>query len=282
MLHEVLHSITLWGLAAIFITVVIGSIFLLRWIMDSSGAKIVGQASQGANIDTKKAYDAIEKKHWSVDINKYKGVIVNIGIIVSLALMLVAFEYPDYEEASLVVLDSGPIQIEEQIEIPQTQQKPPPPPKIQLPTIVEVPDEEEIEDEIEVELDVEIDQETVIEEVVEVEEEKEEEDVDQIFTIVEETAAPTGGMTAFYEYIKDNLEYPRQARRMGVQGKVFLEFIVDKDGSITDVKVVRGIGAGCDEEAIRILQNSPKWKPAKQRGRPVRQKMTFPINFKLN
>ncbi len=69
---------------------------------------------------------------------------------------------------------------------------------------------------------------------------------------------------------------------MGIEGKVFLTFIVDKDGSITDVTLARGIGGGCDEEAIRILKESPKWNPGKQRGRAVRQKMTFPIIFKLN
>jgi len=69
---------------------------------------------------------------------------------------------------------------------------------------------------------------------------------------------------------------------MGIEGKVFVEFVIEKDGSITDVKAIKGIGAGCDEEAVRILQSAPNWKPGKQRGKPVRQKMVLPISFKLS
>jgi protein TonB len=104
------------------------------------------------------------------------------------------------------------------------------------------------------------------------------EKAETVFEIVEETAKPQG----FYEYVRKNLKYPRQAKRMGVEGKVFLEFIVNKDGSIVDAKVLRGIGGGCDEEALRIIKSSPKWKPGKQRGQEVRQRMTFPLIFKLN
>jgi len=88
-------------------------------------------------------------------------------------------------------------------------------------------------------------------------------------------------MGAFYEYVSKNLKYPSQARRMGVEGKVFVQFVVDKDGSISQVQSIKGIGAGCDEEAVRVLQNAPKWKPGKQRGRPVRVRMVLPITFKL-
>jgi protein TonB len=98
---------------------------------------------------------------------------------------------------------------------------------------------------------------------------------------VEDPASPIGGMTAFYKYVGDKIKYPSQARRMGVEGRVFVEFIIDKDGSISDVRAVKGIGAGCDEEAVRILQAAPKWKPGKQRGKPVKQRMVLPITFKL-
>jgi protein TonB len=88
-------------------------------------------------------------------------------------------------------------------------------------------------------------------------------------------------MDSFLKYVSKNLKYPAQARRMGVEGKVFVQFVVEKDGSITDIKVVKGIGAGCDEEAVRVLENAPKWKPGKQRGRPVKQRIVLPIVFKL-
>jgi protein TonB len=88
-------------------------------------------------------------------------------------------------------------------------------------------------------------------------------------------------MEDFYKYVSKNIEYPKQARRMGIEGKVFVQFVVDKDGSLSDVKVIKGIGAGCDEEAIRVLKESPKWTPGKQRGRPVRVRMSLPIFFKI-
>lgn len=199
----------------------------------------------------------------------------------SLLIVLAAFEFPDFEEQTLVDLGVLDADIEETIEIPPTEQKPPPPPKLQQPEIVEVPDEEEIEEEIEIELDVEIDEETVVEDVIDSEEPEEEEVVDEIFEIVEENATPDGGMPAFLGWVAKRIKYPTQARRMGVEGKVYVQFVVDKDGSLTEIKVVRGIGAGCDEEAVRVIKMSKKWKPGKQRGRAVKQRMILPINFKL-
>jgi TonB family protein len=107
-------------------------------------------------------------------------------------------------------------------------------------------------------------------------------ELDQVFEKVEQSAEPLGGNEEFYKYIAENLEYPKQAKRLGVEGKVFIQFIIDKEGNVTEVKSVRGIGAGCDAEAIRILENSPKWQPAKQKGQVVNQRMVLPINFKLN
>jgi protein TonB len=220
------------------------------------------------------------KKNPEVDLSKKTGLFLNIGLVLSLALTIMAFEWKFYDEGDLVDLGQVNDQFEETMEIPQTEQPPPPPPKIQQPEIIEVPDEEEIEEEIEVDLDVEITEETVVEEIV-FDDEPEEEEAEEIFTIVEDQPAPKGGMAAFYEYVGKNLKYPAQARRMGIEGKVFVQFIVDKDGSITEVQAIKGIGAGCDEEAIRVLKNAPKWSPGKQRGRPVKVRMILPITFKL-
>jgi len=164
--------------------------------------------------------------------------------------------------------------------VPPTEQPPPPPPKIQQPQIIEVPDEEEIEEEIKVEFDVEVTEDSKVEEIV-IAPVEEKEDVDQIFLVVEETATPKGGMSAFYKYVGDKMKYPAQARRMGIEGKVFVEFVINRDGSITDVKAIKGIGAGCDEEAVRVVQSAPPWNPGKQRGKPVRQRYVVPITFKL-
>lgn len=220
------------------------------------------------------------KKNPKADLNKKTGLFLNIGLVVSLLLVITAFEWRFYDDGELMDLGQVADEFEDVMEIPPTEQPPPPPPKIQQPEIIEVPDEEEIEEEIEVDLDVEITEETVVEEIV-FDEPVEEEVAEEIFTIVEDQPAPKGGMAAFYEYVGKKLKYPAQARRMGIEGKVFVEFVVDKDGTITDVKAIKGIGAGCDEEAIRVIQASPKWNPGKQRGRPVKVRMILPITFKL-
>jgi TonB family protein len=101
------------------------------------------------------------------------------------------------------------------------------------------------------------------------------------YTVIEESAAPREGIAAFYGFIGKNIAYPKQARKQKIQGKVFVEFIVERDGSVTKVKTIKGIGGGCDEEAERVIALSPKWIPGRQRGKTVRQKMVLPINFKL-
>jgi TonB family protein len=104
----------------------------------------------------------------------------------------------------------------------------------------------------------------------------------EVFSKVEEQPYPIGGMDVFYQYIGQEMKYPLQARRMGIEGKVFVEFVVEKDGSLSQVKALKGIGAGCDAEAVRVVQNAPHFNPGTQRGKPVRVKMTLPVIFKLN
>lgn len=220
------------------------------------------------------------KKKPEADLTKKSGMFLNLGLVLSLAIVITAFSWRSYDDGDLMNLGQVDDNFEEIMEVPPTEQPPPPPPVIQQPEIIEVPDEEEIEQEIEVDLDVEITEETAIEEII-VSDEPEEEVADEIFTIVEEQPTPNGGMSAFYDFVRKNLKYPSQARRMGIEGKVFVQFVVDKDGTITDVQAIKGIGAGCDEEAIRVLKNHPKWKPGKQRGRAVRVRMVIPITFKL-
>jgi periplasmic protein TonB len=99
--------------------------------------------------------------------------------------------------------------------------------------------------------------------------------------IVEEQPVPQGGIEGFYKYISKNLKYPKQARRDRVEGKVIVQFVVDTDGSITNIKIKKGIGAGCDEEAIRVMQNCPKWQPARYKGKPIRVTLSTPISFFL-
>jgi protein TonB len=269
---QFLDTLGMAGLAVFFIVALVGTIYLMRYIMGKKSAELTANSTNVAHL---------QKKHAEVDIHKYRKLITNVGLMLSLAVVLAAFEFPDFEESELIDLGSLNADMEEMMEIPPTEQLPPPPPKIETPQIVEVPDEEEIEEEIEIDLDMEADEETVIEEIIIDEEPVEEEKVDEIFEIVEESAEPLGGYAAFYKYVNKNIKYPNQAKRMGVEGKVYVQFVVDQNGNITDVKAIRGIGAGCDEEAIRVLRESPKWKPGKQRGRAVKQRIVLPINFKL-
>jgi periplasmic protein TonB len=220
------------------------------------------------------------KKTEKADLTKKTSLFFSVGLLLTMALVFMAFEWKSYED-SLVDLQGKNTNIfEEMLEVPPTEQPPPPAPIIQQPQIVEVPDEEEIKEDLNLKFDVEVTEDTKVEEVV-VAPVEEKENVDEIFSVVEESAEPKGGMPAFYKYVGEKIKYPSQARRMGVEGRVFVQFVVNRDGTIVDVVAIKGIGAGCDEEAVRIVQSAPAWKPGKQRGKPVRQKMVIPIIFKL-
>jgi len=103
-----------------------------------------------------------------------------------------------------------------------------------------------------------------------------------VFTVVETPPAYPGGQEALYKYMGENVKYPEEARLKGVQGTVFVTYIVETDGSVSNVKVLRGIGSGCDEEGVRVVSAMPKWSPGKQRGEAVRVQFNLPIKFKLD
>jgi protein TonB len=103
----------------------------------------------------------------------------------------------------------------------------------------------------------------------------------EIFTVVEEQPGYPGGEEARISFLQQNIKYPEEAKELGIQGRVFVTFVVEVDGSISDVRVLRGIGGGCDEEAIRVVRAMPKWVPGKQRGVPVRVQFNLPIKFTL-
>ncbi len=220
------------------------------------------------------------KKTEKADLTKKTGLYLSIGLLVTMALVVSAFEWTDKDDKLNLLASKSTNTFEEMIEVPPTEQPPPPAPTIQQPQIIEVPDEEEIKEDLNIKFDVEVTEDTKVEAVRVVAEEPKEE-VDEIFSVVEETAAPKGGLPAFYKYIGEKMKYPAQARRMGVEGRVFVQFVIGKDGSINEVKVIKGIGAGCDEEASRVMQGAPSWNAGKQRGKPVKQRYTLPIIFKL-
>lgn len=222
------------------------------------------------------------KKNPKVDLRKKAALFLNIGFVISLLIVIMAFQHKfptDNKPESLGKVDEN---FEKTIEIPPTEQEPPPPPKTEQPKIIEVANDKKIDNDIKINLDVEANEETKVAPVKVHQEPIKEEKAEQIFTIVEDQPTPKGGMAAFYNYVAKHMEYPAQARRMNVEGKVYVQFVVDKDGSLTDVKVLKGIGAGCDKEAISIIKHAPKWNPGKQRGRPVKVRMVIPIVFQLS
>ncbi|MCR5191779.1 MAG: energy transducer TonB [Bacteroidales bacterium] len=104
---------------------------------------------------------------------------------------------------------------------------------------------------------------------------------EEIFVFVEDFPEFPNGEENMYKYLGSNIKYPKDALENGIQGTVVVKFVVEKDGTISNVKAIRKIGGGCDEEAVRVVKRMPRWKPGKQRGKPVRTEFTLPIQFKL-
>ncbi len=225
-------------------------------------------------IDAKKKKRAIEQS--------VKPLVFSISLVLSLLVAIVAIEWKSYDDNEVVMLTGASSEGEELMDIVNTVQPPPPPPvkRLQQPNIVEAEDVEELMEDIELDFDVDINSESVVEAPQATTNMKMEEEVEEeVFMIVEKQPEPVGGMAAFMKYIYENVHYPRRALEAEVEGKVFVQFIVNKDGSLVDIQAVRGIGKGCDEEAVKVVQNAPKWIPGKQRGKPVRVRMIIPIRF---
>jgi len=206
--------------------------------------------------------------------SKYKRTF-EISLIIALAIMIVAFKFfPDLKTAEVAL--EGPQELFTVEDIQQTKQenRPPPPPKPPIP--IEAPSEDVLEDiEIgETELDVNAEMEAPPPPP------KEEKKVDEeptYFVAVEEMPEPIGGIRA----IQEKIVYPEIAKRAGVEGKVYILAFVDESGNVTKAQVLKGIGAGCDEAALDAVLKT-KFKPGKQRGKPVKVQVSIPVVFKLN
>ncbi|MCD4725977.1 MAG: TonB family protein [Bacteroidales bacterium] len=221
------------------------------------------------------------KKSPKADLESKKIIFTQLGLILALALILLAFEWKSYDKS---VEGFGERIVEDVMEeiIPITEQKvkpPPPPPPKRVVQINIVEDDVEVEDDLMI--DAEADESTEMDEYIPIEVDEEVLDEAPIFTVVESMPEFRGGMSELYPYLQKNMKYPVMAKESGIQGKVYVTFVVEKNGSITDVKVLRGIGGGCDEEAIRVVAGMPKWKPGKQRGKPVRVQYNLPVRFTL-
>ena len=220
------------------------------------------------------------KKNPKADVHQLRGMLFSLSLAATLGMVITVFEWKSKGDSNTVNLAQYDNFTDELLDIPPTEQAPPPPPKTIIPKIIEVPDEEEIEEELNVVVDGEMKETTEAIKIAPVEEIAKE-DTDEIFVIVEEQPQFPGGNSEFLKYLRDNMRYPRQARSMAIEGRVYVQAIVGKDGSLDDVQVLKGIGGGCDEEALRVVKLSPKWKPGRQRGNNVRTKIVIPIVFKL-
>ena len=225
------------------------------------------------------------KKSPSADLNNKKLLFVEIGFVIALLIVYGAFEYRSKEKKEAVLAAENTEIIEEEI-VPITQENTPPPPEIaKVPVLSDIIDI--MEDDITVEdniLNLEDDANLgveVMDYVSEVEEEVVEEESIP-FALVEKKPSFMGGdANTFSAWVNQHLEYPEVARENGVSGRVMLQFTVNPNGSVTDVKVLRGVDPALDKEAVRVISSSPKWEPGRQRDRAVKVTYTFPVVFQL-
>ena len=223
-----------------------------------------------------------EKKSPKANLENKKLMFTQIGLIISLLVAWLAFEHKSYDKREIdpSLLNREVVVDEEMVEI--TKQEEPKPQPVEVPkqtTQLEiVQDDVETED---IEINADVEQNEVIEDYVAPEVVEEEVVEQEIFQIVEEMPSYPGGEKALLEYVAKNIKYPQIARETGIQGRVFVGFVVEPDGSVSNVKILRGIGGGCDEEAMRVIKSLAKWKPGKQRGKAVRVSYQLPVVFKL-
>ena len=222
------------------------------------------------------------KKSEKASLENDKLVYVLMGFVFVLSLCYVALEWTEREVTKYEVSDTDFL-FEEEVEIQQTSQEtppPPPPPQVQEVEVLNVVEDDKEVESIEVNTEDDKEVEVVIAAPVEAPEEEEEEEV--VFVVVEKMPEFPGGQQALFKYLSENVKYPVIAQENGIQGRVICQFVVNRDGSIVDVEVVRSGGdPSLDKEAIRVIKSMPKWKAGQQRGKPVRVKYTVPVNFKL-
>lgn len=224
------------------------------------------------------------KKSPKADLENKKNIFAQVGLVISLGITLLAFSWTTREQSAANLGTMTEQSVEEEI-IPITRQeevKPPPPPP--PPKTVEMLNIVDNDVQIDNELDLmtsEADDKTVIEVAPVIQQQAEEEEEAEVFFIVENMPEFPGGELALRKFIANAIKYPVIAQENGIQGKVYVNFVVDKDGSVTQAKIARGVDASLDKEALRVVNSLPKWKPGMQRGKPVKVSYTVPISFVL-
>ena len=225
------------------------------------------------------------KKNKKADLEKRKGMFLEIGLVVTLAVILVAFEWTQGEDKgdnSDVVQE---IQFEDEMMQITRREEPKPEPKPEQPKVAEVLDivDDDVEIEDEFDFDMEATNDTEYDFTSMIGDDEEEIEEEEVFYIVEDMPTFNGGdpATEFRKYIAQNLRYPEIAAENGISGRVIVQFAVSRNGQVVDAVVVRSVDPALDKEAIRVVMSSPKWTPGKQRGKAVKVLFTFPINFVL-
>ena len=225
------------------------------------------------------------KKSEKASLENKRLLFVEIGFVIALLITLGAFEWSTKEKKENTLQAENQEIVEDEM-VPITQETPPPPPEVpKIPILsdqIDIVDDDikvndniiNLEDDANLGVEIVDYHEEVVEEVVE------EETIP--FQLVEEKPKFQGGdANAFSAWVAKNLVYPEIAKENGVQGRVMLQFTVNPDGSVTNVKVLRGVDASLDKEAVRVVSSSPKWTPGKQRDRAVKVSYTFPVIFQL-
>ncbi len=287
------------------ILLILGIIFFLRSRYRGQDPEVVA----GAHSDSSWSL-ASRNKYPEVNPFRLSKSILLFGVAASLLLTLLAFSWTRFEKE--VYIPEGALELDEEIEIepPRTAEPPPPPPPPPPPVIEEVPEEEIEEEEQPVFEDQTIEEDTeIVEEPPEIEEEAPppppppppppKPEVEEIFKIVEQRPRFPGceneagdnaakekcAQQKMLEFLYKNIKYPAIAKENGIEGSAVISFVVEKDGSITDTRIVRDVSGGCGKEALRVvnmMNNMPqKWTPGKQRGRAVRVQYNLPVKFKL-
>lgn len=221
------------------------------------------------------------KKSPKASLEDKKMLFVMMGLVMVLSLLYIGFEWT---ESEVKIYDSFDTEMlaEEEIEIQQTQQELPPPPPPPVPDVVEViniVEDDVIVESVDINTEDDKNKEVVIQAPVSAPIQEEEDQV--VFQVVETMPSFPGGDQALFKFLGENVKYPVIAQENGIQGRVICQFVVNKDGSIVDVEVVRPVDPSLDKEAIRVIKAMPNWSPGKQRGKSVRVKYTLPVNFKL-
>jgi protein TonB len=218
------------------------------------------------------------KKTEKANIDKKIGKYFLVGLAVSIALVITAFEWRFFDQKTKALTSDLKIEEDEMVaDVTQQKKRKPPPP---APPEIEI-----VEDDVEVEEDqpdikeVDMDQNTAMN----LPEGKEEaEKDDKIFMVVEDSPTFPGGEAEMMRYISNNIEYPTMEKENGIEGKVVVNFVVNENGSISNIKILKGVTKGLNEEAKRVVKTMPNWEPGEQRGKPVKVRVNLPIRFSLN